>query len=54
MTPKERKAAVTAMAASMTWNRLTHDDVSPSDDAEAALAGLEQFMNDYQMVFYKP
>jgi len=54
MTPEERKAAITAMAARMTWNQLTHNDVSPSDNAEAALDGLEGFMDTNEMVFYKP
>lgn len=57
MTPEERKAAVTAMAARMVWNHLQHNVLhkfSPEDEAEAALAGLETYMDLNQMVFYKP
>ena len=54
MTPEERKAAATAMAARMVWNRLTHGSTSPQQDAEAALDGLLKFMGQNEIVFYKP
>jgi len=54
MTPEERKAAITAMAARVVWNRLTHDNTSPQEDAEAAMTGLGKFMDENEMVFYKP
>lgn len=52
MTKEERQEAIEAMAQAIGWS--SGPDDSQRDDAEGAMAGLEQFMDEQGFVFYKP